>query len=281
MVIWLRRAGLEGCGDDVPQGIGIDDDIVPRDAVSRVVALDEGYLALERSYRVVLADAHGKANAVREAAARDACDMHAEAQQAFDAARERGFEAGRHEALAQWYEHTSKMLASRREVQMAVHQRVADLVVAAVERIVADQPPAVLFGQARQAVERIIDDNSTLRIRVHPEEYDAAANAFNDAAVAWRARGRSVSVDVTADRSLMPGSCICDSDLGSLDASLSVQLEAVRAAVTRAVDQHPPHDDDGGTDEPWQVGTWGHMPSPSTLCPAPPLSKEQMQGAFA
>jgi type III secretion protein L len=38
-----------------------------------------------------------------------------------------------------------------------------------------------------------------------------------------------------ADKRLEAGSCICESDFGSIDASLTTQLRAMRSAVARAL----------------------------------------------
>ena len=44
-----------------------------------------------------------------------------------------------------------------------------------------------------------------------------------------------LTVELKVDPGLKPGSCIFESDLGVLDASLQVQLEGLRGAMERAV----------------------------------------------
>jgi type III secretion protein L len=57
---------------------------------------------------------------------------------------------------------------------------------------------------------------------------------FEQAAARWHERGRPVPVTIVADRALARGSCLCETDIGSIDASLTVQLDALRMAVRRA-----------------------------------------------
>lgn len=234
MIVWLRQHTAEPVGYGGRLGVGVEGDVVPRETLARLVELDQGYLALQQQHREVLAAAHDEAEALRAQAADDARAVREAAQHEFDTAAARGFEAGRHAALAEWYTHTARILAQRHAMQTSLSARIAELVVAAVEKIVAAESPAALFARAAQAVERIVDGGSYLRVRVHPDEREAAAAAFEQVAAHWHELGRPVPLTVNADRALSRGACICETDIGSIDASLDVQLDAIRTAVARA-----------------------------------------------
>jgi type III secretion protein L len=231
MMIWLRAPAVADAGEAPQLGVGTHGDIVPREALAQLVELDSGYLALQNKHTEILASAHAEAAAIVAAAAADAAALRRQTQREFDTAHERGFEAGRLEAATQWYARTSELLAQRRELQMSMRNRIAGLVVSAVEKIVVSEQPAAMFARAATAVERIVDGSSHLRIRVNPEQRDAAAEEFARAAAGWRENGRAVPITVIADRTLEAGACICETDIGSMDASLAVQIEAVRNAV--------------------------------------------------
>ena len=234
MIIWLRQHTAEPAGGGARLGVGVEGNVVPRETLARLVELDESYLALQQQHREVLAAAHDEADALRAQAADDARAVREAARHEFDTAAARGFEAGRHEALAEWYAQTARILAQRHEMQTSLSARVAELVVAAVEKIVAVESPAALFARAAQAVGRIVDGGSYLRVRVHPDEREAAAAAFEQVAARWHELGRPVPLTVSADRALARGACVCETDIGSIDASLDVQLDAIRTAVARA-----------------------------------------------
>jgi type III secretion protein L len=243
MMIWLREPAMAAAEEGRRLGVGTDGDIVPREALAHLVELDDGYLALQNKHAEILANAHAEAAAIVAAAVGDAAALRQQSQREFDSAHERGFEAGRLEAAAQWYARTVELLAQRRELQMSLRNRIAGLVVSAVEKIVVSEEPAALFARAAMAVERIIDGSSHLQIRVNPEAHDAAAQAFAHAAAGWREHGRPVQITVTADRSLEPGACVCETDIGSIDASLAVQIDAVRSAVGTALRRALARDD--------------------------------------
>ncbi|MFD1971249.1 type III secretion system stator protein SctL [Trinickia caryophylli] len=169
------------------------------------------------------------------AARADAEALRAEAREEYDTAQRRGYDAGCRDALSQWYARTAQLLEQRYELQMSLRQRVAELVVSAVEKIVANERPAALFARAAEVVERIVEGSRTLQVRVHPDERDAAVEEFARAVAQWRERGQLVQLTVQSDRSLEPGACVCDTDIGSVDASLKVQIEAVRMAVDAAL----------------------------------------------
>jgi len=235
MVIWLRNAHDEGTAEAAPQAIGVDGDIVRREAFAQLVDLDDGHARLRERQRDVLATAHDEAARIVAAARAEADAIRARAQDEFDTGQRRGYEAGRQDALAQWYRETAESLARRRDLEMSLRRRMADIVVLAVENIVASERPEALFARAADSVDRIVDASCHLRVRVHPDQRELAADAFERAAAGWHERGRPVPITVIADRALEPGACVCETDIGLIDASLGAQIDAVRLAVTRAL----------------------------------------------
>lgn len=235
MIIWLRQPGTERAARGSGTGVGVQSDVVPREALASLAQLDAGYLALQRQHAEVMAQATRDVDAMLAAARADADALRAEARKEYDTAQQRGYDAGSRDALSQWYARTIQLLDERYELQMSLRQRVAELVVSAVEKIVTNERPAALFARAAEIVERIIEGSRTLQIRVHPDERDAALEEFSRALAQWRERGQIVQLTVQSDRTLEPGACVCDTDIGSVDASLKVQIEAVRMAVDAAL----------------------------------------------
>ncbi|CAI8693394.1 type III secretion system stator protein SctL [Burkholderia pyrrocinia] len=235
MIIWLRQPGTEQAARACNTGVGVHADVVQREALASLVQLDAGYLALQRQHAEVLAQAARDADSMLAAARADADALRAEARGEYDTAQQRGYDAGSRDALSQWYARTAQLLERRYELQMSLKQRIAGLVVSAVEKIVANEQPAALFARAGDVVERIIEGSRTLQVRVHPDEHDAAVETFSHAVAQWRARGQPVQLTVHADRTLDPGACVCDTDIGSVDASLKVQIDAVRMAADAAL----------------------------------------------
>jgi type III secretion protein L len=118
-----------------------------------------------------------------------------------------------------------------------MRERIASIVTVAVEQIVQVQQADQLFERALSAVDRIVEGATWLRVAVSPVDYDKACVAFERLSARWRDLGRPFPLSVVADKRLAPGSCLCESDFGAIDASLATQMRAMRLAVSRALKQ--------------------------------------------
>jgi type III secretion protein L len=114
----------------------------------------------------------------------------------------------------------------------APEQKLAEIVVMAVQRIIRVEPPDALWRRALQTVQELLQRRGTVTLRVCADD---AAHAR--AAVAGWPTGEpsnGLSVEVRADPTLERGACIFESELGTLDASLDIQLAGMRSALARA-----------------------------------------------
>ncbi|HTJ07726.1 MAG TPA: type III secretion system stator protein SctL [Caldimonas sp.] len=247
MVIWLRHSQLEGA--NAGAGIGVEDGVVRAADLGRVVDIDAALQAMREQGEAELAAARANAQALVEAAEARAAELIAQADQQYESAERDGYEAGLRAALTDWHERVAHGPdADGRTLDQRRRDRLAELVVLAVEQMIATSDPADVFRRAAATLEQIVADGSPLDVHVHPADLDAARRAFADIARGWRDAGCAVRLRVHADAQLDPGSCVCESDLGTVDASLSLQLEAMRAALARAVDSiadEQPAGDDG------------------------------------
>lgn len=203
--------------------------------MAATLELDAAYLAMQEQRDLLLARARSDAQTIVTEAQDAAAQTRAAAEQEYASAASRGYEAGQQQALADWYQRTAQSLAERRAIQESLRERIAALVVEAVEQIIVHEKTEALFARAVIAVDRIVDGGSYLKVRVSPADYGAAMREFGQLAADWRERGRPVPLTVIADNELGAGACVCESDVGMVDASLAVQLNAMRAAVARAL----------------------------------------------
>lgn len=231
MMVWLRES------DASMPAIGLDDELIPARSHARLMALDEVCQALREHCDVQLAQAERQAQQLLAQAREEAKELLARARVEFDRAAERGAEEGRTQALAQWWEEASAALTLRHAASGAMREQIASLVVEAVSRIVRASAPAELFVRAAQTVERILGETGSVTVRVRADEEPIARTAFEEVARHWQALGRVVSVRLVPSLELPPGSCICHSEVGTIDASLDVQLRALAQVVQRSVEQ--------------------------------------------
>ncbi|WP_063778203.1 type III secretion system stator protein SctL [Burkholderia cepacia] len=236
MVIWLSKPRqADSSADDPRPRFGAHGDILPREVFGTLVDI-------ETAYRQAGQDARAELDAAREEARRIVAAGRADADALLDAARaefasaeQRGFEEGSARGAADWLVNVAQAGSDARAAQDRMRVRMAEIVAVAVEQIVRSEGTSALFERALSAVDRIVEGSTCLRVAVHPDDLDDARAAFDGLASRWRDLGRPLPVTVSADRRLARGSCLCESDVGLIDASVSTQLRTMRAAIARAL----------------------------------------------
>jgi len=197
----------------------------------------------------ILAQAHEQATQYMQQAQEQAQQLMQMAQAAIDDAMRRAHEEGQRAAAAEWHERHAQLLAHHAQVMASMHDRLAGVVAAAVERVIAAVPRAALFEHALKHVQALTRGAATLLVRVHPDDLEAASEALA------RLRGSTaLQVEVSADAMLQPGSCIFESEMGVLDAGLGVQLGAMRLALERAVRLSPLQEEASADPQPLAAG---------------------------
>ncbi|HHY6930226.1 type III secretion system stator protein SctL [Burkholderia ambifaria] len=231
MVIWLRNPQAEGTG----LGVGVEGDVLRHADLAAIVEIDAAYAEMHRQCDEALDAARARARMLLDDAQARADDLVERAMREFAQAAERGYDDGLRRGLADWHERAAAAHAEACRIEPGQQNRLAELVTLAVEQIVASTDPKALFARAAATVERIVADGSPIHLRVHPSDLAAASAAFEEAALAWREAGRAVRLRAVADAALAPGACLAETDLGAIDASLSLHLAAMRGALARAV----------------------------------------------
>ena len=243
MAIWLRSdrllpAAARIDGDAHGRGhVGAHADVVPRATFGALIEIDAAYAQLAADRDATLAAARDEAAAIVAAAHAEAQTIIAAARDEYEQAATRGYRDGEQRALADWVERLADAGAGQRRAQLKMRERIASIVTVAVEQIVQVQQADQLFERALSAVDRIVEGATWLRVAVSPVDYDKACVAFERLSARWRDLGRPFPLSVVADKRLAPGSCLCESDFGAIDASLATQMRAMRLAVSRALKQ--------------------------------------------
>lgn len=249
MVIWLRNPQAEG--PEAGLGIGVADDVLRAGDLATLVDLDARYVAMRVQCDAALEAARAEAQAIVDEAHAQAGELVARAEEEYASAARRGYDDGFTQALSEWHERALRAQEQALTLGRQRRDRLAELVALAVQQIVATADPVALFARAAATIEHIVADGSPVQVRVHPSDLAAASAAFDDVARAWREAGRAVRLLVGADSALEPSACVIETDLGALDATLSLQLAAMRGALARAVRSVPDEDfaDDPAADD--------------------------------
>ncbi|KAG8154526.1 type III secretion system stator protein SctL [Burkholderia catarinensis] len=240
MVIWLNSsrltAGANDAGEDGPPvRFGVHGDVVRRETFGHLLSIADAYARLDADRAQVLEQAQAEAAAIVAAGEEQAELLLDAARDTYETAATRGYQEGSNRALTEWMERLADATDAQSRLQVRMRERLADIIASAVESIVHSMDREALFERALSTVDRIIDNSTYLRVAVNPQDYEAARAAFDQLAAKWRDLGRPIPVSIVADRQLEPGACVCETDFGSVDASLNTQLRAMRSAVARAL----------------------------------------------
>ncbi|WP_246793438.1 type III secretion system stator protein SctL [Burkholderia perseverans] len=238
MAIWLSRpqdAHHQPDESVLHARLGAAADVLPREMFGALVSLEDAYAALAADRAALIEAAHDEAERIVDAGREQAGEILDAAQRERDDAARAGYRDGYDRALGDWMDRLADVAHAQNQLQVRMRERLADIVASAVEQIVRTENRAALFERALASVERIVDGATYLRVAVHPDDLDSAKDTFDRLATRWRELGRPIPMSVVGDKRLAPGSCICESDFGAVDASLDTQLRAMHGAVSRAL----------------------------------------------
>lgn len=223
MVIWLHAP----TGD-----VGVEDGIVPAAHVGELAEFDRLRHALEERHDHIVQAAHDQAQALLAQARQEAEQLRAQALADAERMRQEAYEDGLRKAALEWHEQQTGRVIDKAQMVRGMHEKLATIVTAAVERIVHTEQRQGLYQRALRSVQGLAQGASALALRVNAADYEHAQAAIGSLD-ALQVHG--LRIEVKVDPALKPGGCVFESEVGILDASLHTQLDGLRAAMDRAV----------------------------------------------
>lgn len=160
-------------------------------------------------------------------------DIKQRSVQDYEQERTRGYEEGLLAAKEEWAQRLAVAQAARHQTLKDIAPTLVDIVLDAVTVILKNTSPQQLMASAIESVTDLIKQARWARLRVHPQQADAARLMLDS--MAQQSSAGLDWVTVISDVSLATDACIFETDVGIADASLSVQLAAIRRAVESAV----------------------------------------------
>lgn len=166
-----------------------------------------------------------------EAQAR-AAELTAAAQAAYEEERARGYQDGRDEARMEAAEQMIENVSRTIGYFEKVEGKVADLVMAALRKILMEfddrERVTLVVKNALSAVR----NQKQVTLRLPPDRADLLRDRINELLAAYPAIG---FLDITADARLTGDACILESEIGSVEAGIEVQLAAIRRAFDKSL----------------------------------------------
>ncbi|KFA36620.1 type III secretion system stator protein SctL [Xanthomonas vasicola] len=223
MRLWLRST---------PEAIGLDCDVIPREALASVLALDEATAQVHARCAQTLAEAHAHAQTLIDDAQQQAEAILKDAQEKAERSARLGYAAGVRRQLDHWNESGLRHAFATDAAAKRARERLVEIVARTCEHVIHGHDPAALYARAAKELESALHEAKALRVSVHPDALDDAQRAFDAAATA---AGWTMPVELCGDAALALGTCVCEWDTGVFEADLRDQLRSLRRVIGRVL----------------------------------------------
>lgn len=194
--------------------------VVSPAAGARVISAAEAGLLLE-------------ANELLAAAARRAQEMDESAKLAYEEQRLKGYEDGREACRSEYAEKILEVALQSVEYIEGLEQTIVKVVTDAVERVIGELDDNERIVRIVRTALSTVRNQKRVVARVAPADGKAVTEGL--AAMISHGHGASGFLDVVTDPRLPAGSCILESELGVVDASLETQLRALEKAFNAKI----------------------------------------------
>ena len=210
-----------------PQSIGLDDGIIRQADLAYVVEA----CRLSEAAENLRAQAAEESENIIQAAHQEAADIHSAAELEAEQICQTAFTTGMEDAANTWTEEVTARALEAHESLQRSSERLAGLVGLAAQRVIETEDREGLYRRALRTVTQMARESKTLTLYVGPGDHSYAESVV--AGIAKQV-GIELPIEVKVDMRLADGGCMFESDQGVLDASLGIQLDTIKGAITKA-----------------------------------------------
>jgi type III secretion protein L len=169
---------------------------------------------------------------VIEGARTDAEAIRASAKEAYEQEKQRGYEEGRDAARLEAAEKMIENVGRTVDYFEKVEDRITDLVLQAMRRIVADFDDRERVIMVVRGALAVVRNQKQVTLRVAQDRVDMLRRATDELLAAYPGVGY---VDLVADSRLKGDACILETEIGIVEASLDGQIAAMGRAFKRVL----------------------------------------------
>lgn len=206
--------------------------IVPRSPLKPQRSLWAGVDARCKVVRAADLQAFRKAEEIIAVANEQADLIVSQAQAAYEAERERGYEEGKAQARLEQAEQMIENVARNVDYFGKVELRMVDLVVQAVQKIIGDFNDRERVMITVRNVLSVVRNQKQLTLRLNTQQVDIVKASMDELLAAYPGVGY---IDVLADNRVKLDACILESEIGIVEASIDSQVEALRIAFLKVL----------------------------------------------
>ncbi|MDR0727589.1 MAG: HrpE/YscL family type III secretion apparatus protein [Puniceicoccales bacterium] len=189
----------------------------------------------ETLIRESLSAAETKAKQIVSDAQAEAKKIIGGAKAAFETERKKGHAAGMAEGKQELSELMMSVTAKRMESFERFEESIVNIVMRSVKRIIGEMDNAQRLKAIVHNALSAVRNQKRVVVRVNPEQATAVRESIGG--IAKGGDGDAPFVEVIADGRLHANDCIIETEIGTVDASLDIQLKAIEKSLQKHVVQ--------------------------------------------
>ena len=174
------------------------------------------------------------AEKVMEKARAEAERILKEAKGEYESEKEKGYRAGLTEGKINISQQMMDTVNRTVDYLASVEEKVIDIVMTALRKIIGEMDDRELIRKVVSNALSVVRDQKEVTLRVSPKEVETVKKDLNTIIADFPAIG---FIDVVGDQRMNPGGCILETEIGDVDASVDVQLEAIKRSLTEKLER--------------------------------------------
>jgi type III secretion protein L len=173
-----------------------------------------------------------EASALLDEARREAELILAQAQEAAQAMREKGYRDGVREGKQKIAEKMLETVQRTVDYMASSEETICEIVVTAVRRVIGEMDDRERIVRIVRNALAVVRSQKRVIVKVAQQDLDTVRGEVD---ALMRQFPGIEFIEVVADPRLPPQSCILESDMGIVDASIDVQLAAIKKALLKTI----------------------------------------------
>ncbi len=176
--------------------------------------------------------AYVDAKAIIARAKAEARRIKREAKQEYQNQKQQGYQDGLIEGQMQMSEKMIDAVSKTVEYFSGLEEKVVEIVLKALKKILGEMDDREVVVKVVRNALAVARNQATITLRVCPEQSSHVRARLNEIL----GQDPAIAVpEVVPDSRLEQGGCILETELGVIDASVDVQLEAIRKSLVRSI----------------------------------------------
>lgn len=171
-----------------------------------------------------------KADKIISVAKKCAAQIDREAKKAFEEEKKRGFDEGMLESQIEQSEQMLKMVERTVNYLASIEETMSDILLSAVQKVIDGfDDKALVVGLIKSALQHVRNEHQ-VTVRIPPSQYAHVKDQINEILLEYKGVG---FINLLSDQRLALGCCILESKIGVIDASIEIQMEALKRRFSK------------------------------------------------